>query len=254
MAGQAEHLVSHGMAAYTEVNSTNIVGTSLEKRSFGCGSPVAGLSVADCEWMSQIGMFAQGINDYGNNGLIWIGGDGPNVFHFGNIASGPINVIVWYQNDNPINYAASFMNVEQPYISYSLAVGQIVEVSIANGVSGGFAAIHQGSTTLSQYGQIYNTWGEFTSGNYATIDITREVNMNGDNLDIEVSGGCALDNTMCAYTCYSGNTCGDAGTYELLNCLPGSQPNAAGAFIDGEWTGGCQGWSYGGTILAAFSN
>jgi hypothetical protein len=204
--------------------------------------------------MSNIGMFAQGINDHSNNGLIWIGNDGPNVVSFGNIASLPINVIVWYQDDNPINYDASFMNVEQPYISYSLAIGDTIEVSIANGVSGGFAAIHQGSTTLSEYGQIYQTWGEFTSGDYATIDISREVNMNGDNLDIEVSGGCALDNNRCAYVCYSGVTCGGAGTYELLDCLPGSQPNAAGAFIDGEWTGGCQGWSYGGFMLVAFSN
>lgn len=259
MAGQAEHLVSSGMAAYRQGNYTVIPNQpvrtrSAEERSFSCDSPVSGLSVADCEWMSQIGMYAQGINDYSDNGLIWIGNNGPNIFSFGNIASEPINVIVWYQDDNPINYDASFMNVEQPYISYSLAVGTTIEISMANGVSGGFAAIHQGITTLSQYGQIYQTWGEFTSGNYATIDISREVNMDGDTIDILVSGGCQLENTKCAYVCYSGNTCGTAGSYELLDCLPGSQPNAAGAFVDGEWTGGCQGWSNSGLILAAFSD
>ena len=145
--------------------------------------------------MSDIGMYAEGINDGSDNGLIWIGNDGPNVFSLGNIASLPINVIIWYQDDSPINYDASFMNVEQPYISHSLAIGDIVEISITNGVSRGFTAIQQGSTTLSEYGQIYQTWGEFTSEDYATVDISREVDMDGDNLDILVSGGCALDNT-----------------------------------------------------------
>ena len=204
--------------------------------------------------MSDIGMYSQGINDYSDNGLIWIGNEGPNVFSFGNIADLPVNVVVWYQNDDPINYDASFMNVEQPYITYSLAVGDIIEVSMANGVSGAFAGIHRGSTTLSEYGQIYQTWGEFTSGDYATIDISREVNMDGNGMEISVSGGCGLDMSVCAYVCYSGVTCGGAGTYELLDCLPGSQPNAAGAYIDGEWTGGCQGWTNGGVILVAFGN
>ena len=202
-------------------------------------------------------MYAQGINDHSDNGLIWIGDDGPNVFTFGNGADVSTNIVVWYQDDDPINYAASFMSAEQPYITYSLAPNEEVVISMANGVSGAISPVLQGQTVLSEYGQIYNTWVEFTTGDYATMDVSREVNMDGVFMAALISsseGGGYIDNTLCAYVCYSGVTCGDAGTYELLNCDPAAGSNAEGAYIDGEWTGGMQGWSNGGDITVLWGN
>lgn len=228
---------------------------SIEKR-FSCGSLVTGLEAADCDWLSTIGMFAQGINSQSDNGIIWLGNSGPNVFSIGNIAAIPLTVVVWYQNDNPIDYGSSFMAARQPYITYSLEVGQTFEISLANGVSGGMAAVDRGVTTLTPDGQIFQTWVEFTTGNYATMDITREVNMGGDHVNAITSGSggnCGMSVDQCAYVCNTGNQCGTAGSYTLLDCLPGSQAGAAGAFVDGEWTGGCQGWSNGGSAIIAFS-
>jgi hypothetical protein len=223
----------------------------MQKRSFSCSSLVTGLSSADCQWMSSIGMAGQGTNAVSNNGNIWIGGDGPNTFTFTNQASSPsavpVTLILW---DNPANdYQSSFMNVRTPKISYSLPnVGNSVTISLANGVSGGWAALNNRATTLSQYGQIYNTWGEFTTGSYATVDVTRLVNMGGNTMSVKVSTGCVSNMNTCVFTCNSGNTCGDSGSYSLLNCAAGSQPGASYGVYDGNPSGGCQGWSNGGHL------
>ncbi|KAH6871417.1 hypothetical protein B0T10DRAFT_450427 [Thelonectria olida] len=223
----------------------------IQKRSFSCNNLVTGLNSGDCQWMSTIGMAGQGTNAVSNNGNIWIGGDGPNTFTFTNQASSPSNVpvtlILW---DNPPNdYQSSFMNVRTPKISYSLPnVGNSVTISLANGVSGGWAALNNHATTISQYGQIYNTWGEFTTGSYATVDVSRLVNMGGNTMSVKVSTGCVSNMNTCVFTCYNGNTCGTSGSYQLVNCAAGSQPGASYGMYDGNPSGGCQGWSNGGHL------
>ncbi|KAB5576593.1 hypothetical protein GE09DRAFT_1170177 [Coniochaeta sp. 2T2.1] len=233
----------------TERDTPSIPTTStFAAASFSCSSPVSGLSASDCNYMSQIGMAGQGTNARSNNGNIWIGSDGPNKFVYTNRANTPIILIVW---DNPPNdYQSSFMNVRKSKISYSLAAGASVTVSMANGVSGGWSALYNHKTTLSQYGQIYNTWGEFTTGNYATVDISREVNMGGNTMDAKVSTSCTTNMNTCAFVCKSGNTCGTSGSYDLINC---SGKNAAYGLYNGNPSGGCQGWSNGsGRIDASF--
>lgn len=202
--------------------------------------------------MSNIGMAGQGDNAVSNNGNIWIGGDGPNTFTFTNQATSPspvpVILILW---DMPAgDYQSSFMNVRRSKISYSLPnIGDSVTISLANGVSGGWAALNNHATTLSQWGQIYNTWGEFTSGAYATVDVSREVNMGGNVMSIRTSGGCTSNMNTCVFTCKNGqNTCGDSGTYQLENCAAGSQPGASYGLYDGNPSGGCQGWSNGGHL------
>ncbi|KAK3321909.1 hypothetical protein B0H66DRAFT_581349 [Apodospora peruviana] len=220
---------------------------------FSCSSLVYGLSAADCVYMAEIGMLGQGNNSLEDNGLIWIGADGPNTFTFVNAADVPLILILWYapQNDDQ----ASFMNARVPAISYSLPnTGSAVELSVANGLSGAWSTIYDRSTALTAFGQVDNTFGEFSSGVYATVDVSRLVNMSGDPMTIMVSGesggsgGCVSDMSTCVYTCDAGtgNSCGTERTYSLLNC---GGPNAVKSMdSDGNPTGGCQGWSFGGHI------
>ncbi|KAH8901481.1 hypothetical protein GQ53DRAFT_851241 [Thozetella sp. PMI_491] len=226
--------------------------TNVEKRSPNCAALVTGLNLGDCQHMSAIGMAYQGVNAVSANGNIWIGSGGANTFTFTNRADTPgavpVTLIVW---DAPAgDYTASFMNVKKPKISYSLPnVGDSVTISVANGISGGWAALNNHATTLNQYGQIYNTWGEFTTGDYATVDVSREVNMGGNRMAVTVKrNGCATNYDTCSFQCKSGNTCGDSGTYNLVNCAAGSQPGATYGLYNGNPSGGCQGWSGGGHL------
>lgn len=201
--------------------------------------------------MSNIGMAGQGFNDLSYNGKIWLGNQGPNTFTFTNDATHPspvpITIIVWY--NAPFDYESSFMNVRRPMISYSLPnIGDKVTISLENGVSGGWAALNNHATYLSKYGQIFNTWGEFTTGDYATADVSREVNMGGNIMSLQVSGGCRSNMDTCVFKCIQGNECGESGTYELVNCDPDSQPGATYGVYDNNPSGGCQGWSGGGHV------
>lgn len=196
-------------------------------------------------------MAGQGFNDLSSNGKIWLGNQGPNTFTFTNDATYPspvpVTIIVWY--NAPYDYESSFMNVRRPLISYSLPnIGDKVTISLENGVSGGWAALNNHATHLSRYGQIYNTWGEFTTGDYATADVSREVNMSGNVMSLRVSGGCRSDMNTCVFKCKQGNECGEPYTYDLVNCEPGSQNGASYGIYDGNPSGGCQGWSNGGHI------
>ena len=224
----------------------------MSERSFDCTNPVFGLNQGDCEWMSTIGMAGQGQNPTADNGIFWIGDDGPNTFTFYNEATNPspvpVTLIMWY--DAPNTFTASFVAAYAPMVSYSLPnTGDSVTISVANEISGAWAALNNHVSDLTVNGQVNNTWGEFTTGNSATVDISREVNMVGNQLSITTSGGCVANLDTCAYECYSGNTCYLAGSYELVNCAPGSQPGAAGATVNGVPTGGCQGWSNGGSLV-----
>lgn len=207
--------------------------------------------------MTNIGMAGQGENHFGSNGYIWIGDDGPNTFTFTNRAAQnvPITLIMW--DFPPNDYEASFMNVRAPKISYSLPnVGDSVTISLENGISGGWSTLNEHLTTLSQYGQIFNTWGEFTTGQYATVDVSRLVNMGGNVQTVNVATGCVADMDRCSFHCKNGaNSCGDSGSYDLLNCSPDSNPNASTGTYDGiNPEGGCQGWSNGGHLDIALGN
>jgi hypothetical protein len=229
--------------------------TTLEKRgTFSCASPVSGLTVSDCNHMSTIKMAAMGTNAKAANGGVWIGSQGPNIFAFTNKAAVPIILIIWTQIPN--DYQSSFMNVRTPAVSYSLSAGQTVTISMANGVSGGWSALYNGKTTLSQYGQINNTWGEFTTGGYATVDISSEINMSGNPMSITVgSNGCVANMSKCIFQCKpgQGNTCGASGTYNLNGCANNSQPGATYGMNNGNPTGGCQGFNNGGHVTVNFS-
>jgi len=203
--------------------------------------------------MKSIGMRGQGHNYLENNNHIWIGADGPNTFTFVNGAPVPIIIVVWYaaMSDNQ----ASFMNARIASVTYSLPQkGDAVVVSLGNDVPGGWAALYNHQTRLTEFGQIDNTFGEFSTGDYATTDVSRLVNMAGNSMTIRVGGpgGCLADMNTCAYACDKGyNSCGANGTYSLLNC--GGVNGVSGNDPHGNPTGGCQGWSNGGHVEVVLS-
>lgn len=238
------------------LNLADSPSAGIVKRDIDCNATILGLLFDDCQYMSSIEMAGVGINAAESNGNIWIGEDGPNTFTFTNNADppAPVTLVMW---DNPEgDFGSSFMNDRIPKITYSLeAAGDSVTISLENGVSGGWSGLYNRMTTLSAYGQIYNTWGEFTTGDYATVDVSREVNMSGNTMSVSVETGCKADMDNCSFQCKDGaNECGDPGTYDLLNCSPDTNPNAATGTVDGvNPEGGCMGWDNGGHLDIEFS-
>ncbi|OTB05917.1 hypothetical protein M426DRAFT_21353 [Hypoxylon sp. CI-4A] len=211
---------------------------------------VDGLLLDDCLYMASIGMAYQGINsavgtDKTNT---WIGSDGANTFGFKNNAGVRATLVMWEQAAG--DYESSFMNARRAKVTYSLNASSTVTVSVSNGVSGGWAVLYDHATTLSQYGQVDEVWGEYTTGDYATVDLSFEVNASGTPMTVTVAeNGCVSDKDTCSFHCYSGDTCGESGTYELVNCDNGSQAGATSGSYDGiNPEGGCQGWSNGGHL------
>ena len=177
--------------------------------------------------LMKIGFKNLGQNSNTNNGQCWLGSDGPNTNVVKNGASEPIIVVVWGPVGSWMTDAA-----KAPLITVSLAPGQSQTISCAD-ISGGMAALY-GDTTLSPYGQVYNTWVEFTYGSWGTVNVSREVRMDGNPVSV-VGSKCTTDMNTCVFTCKSGNTCGDVNTYQINNC--GAQNNGQ-ASADGM-NGGC---------------
>jgi len=92
-------------------------------------------------------------------------------------------------------------------------------------------------TVLSPFGQIQNTWVEYTYGSYGTVDVSREITMSGHAVSVS-TGTCTSNMNTCVFVCNSGNTCGSAGSYTLENCSAanGGQSDAA-AQNGGCWAG-----------------
>jgi hypothetical protein len=176
------------------------------------------------------------VNAYANNNYVWIGDGGYFEITFTNNNGNQIILIFW-AGDN-----SGFVNAHQPLITYSLAAGASVRVGVADGVGkGGFSAVYPDTPTGS-YGQVNNTWGEFTAaGQYSTFDISREVNMHGHDMKIESkTTSCVADMVTCAFLCNQGDNCYVAGSYHLLNCQNGINNNYYLDQATGAVSGGCQ--------------
>lgn len=221
------------------------------KRSIVCVNPVPGLPREDCEYMRSIDVSEMGINDFSNNGRIWIGDNGPNKLTFTNRADVPATLMIWHNAD----FQSSFVSARQPYVTYSLPItGDSVVISVGGNVSGGFAALYDRTTILSPYGQVYNTWGEFTSGPYATINVSREPNMRGNSMEIRTGGGCVSNMETCVFKCKSGNSCWQDNTYYLQNCEAQAGNRRFGYDANGQPQGGCGGWENGGVVQVDLFN
>lgn len=178
----------------------------MESSSFSCSIVVAGLSSKDCDFIQNIGFAGQGTNPTTSSSPFWIGHEGPNTLDFTNDAATDVVLTMWYREAG--DDGASFVEANAPLITYSLAAGASVTISAADGVSGGWSGVYYGSTVLTKYGQIANTWGEFTTGQYGTVDVSRLVNMDGNSMSIKTNGGCTTDMSTCVYQCKSGKSLG----------------------------------------------
>ncbi|KAJ3490201.1 hypothetical protein NLG97_g5828 [Lecanicillium saksenae] len=245
-------LSSAGMLPIYMANETDVsvgalanVDAAAAAAAFGCGKLQPHLNKADCEHMAKIGMAGQGINSLKPNGKAWIGGGGPNTFKFTNRATHPsavpVTVVLWAWNGDR-DYQAMCVNVRRPYITVSLPKpGDSIVISVANNVVGGFAALNNHATILSNAGLVYNTWGEFNTKGDSTVDVSREVNTRGNVMSIRASNGCVSNMSKCVFLCKNGGVdhCGDAGSYHLTNCGP---PNPGAHTDNGGADGGCSGW------------
>ncbi|MCJ1377751.1 hypothetical protein MMC17_000847 [Xylographa soralifera] len=175
-----------------------------------------------------INAFAQ---DVPNSGGVWLGDDGDYVNEFSNASDEPLILVVW-------GPAASWVNKFQPLITLNISPGSSRNVSFATGTSGAFSAIY--SDTVLSYGQISNTWGEYTHSLYGTVDVSMEPNMSGHPMSIQnggADGGCLTDMNTCVFQCTSGNSCWQE--YVLVNCATNSQPGAQDGTFEGAASGGC---------------
>jgi hypothetical protein len=100
-------------------------------------------------------------------------------------------------------------------------------------------------------GQISQTWGEYTFGAFSTVDVSREVNMNGRAMSIKTPN-CVSDMNTCVFKCLGGVTSCMTG-YELSNCAPGSQAGANYGTSFGAPSGGCSSIPAGAKLQTVFS-
>jgi hypothetical protein len=214
---QVDNLLQNSPVATTSVStSTSIVSpTSSPVPNIQAGSASDSLVADDLTRLHSLGIMP-GINAAANNNKIWIGTDGFLTSTFRNNYTADMILVVWAGDASTM-----FVGSSQPFITYSLAINSTVTLSIADNVPrGAFSAVYP-DTSMNQWGQINNTWGEFTtSGANSTIDISREINMQGKEMKVVTQQTqCVADMDTCAFVCNDGaDTCWQAGTYSLINC------------------------------------
>jgi hypothetical protein len=98
-----------------------------------------------------------------------------------NANSNRVILVLWDGKDK------SFVNDHLPAITVSLGPNESVDISFADGVSGAWSAVYD-NTPRGTWGQVSNTWGEYTTdGVRSTFDISKAVRMSGNGMII--SGG-----------------------------------------------------------------
>jgi hypothetical protein len=182
-----------------------------------------------------------GINSYSDNGGVWIGSGGAYTNNFVNTAGQDLILVIWGPD-------ASWVNVHQPLVTLDLPAGASQIISFASGSIGALSAVYADTTTY--YGQIVNTWIEYTMSPMGVVDISREVNMSGHSMSV-VGPQCTTDMDRCVFVCLSANSC--MTDYELLNCQAGSQPGAQYGTYGGFPSGGCGGLGNSAALTTYFS-
>ena len=191
--------------------------------------------------VGELKLAGVGLNSFAANGKAWIGKDGPYVNEFFNDSGEDIILVLWGDQ-------ASWVNAHVPYITHSLPAATSISISLAEGTTGGYTAIY-GDTKMSEWGQLSNTWGEYTTkGSDTTFDVTRIVDMNGHDMKIETPT-CVSDMSHCVFQCAEGEASCYM-NYSLIDCPSNSgiDPTNGGA------SGGCKGFdgTSGGTIRTTF--
>lgn len=183
-----------------------------------------------------------------NTATSWVATSAPTegnyvVNTFMNQADEDVTLYIW-------GNAGSWVNAVSPFVSETIKAGENLTVTHAIGSAenpniGGWAAVY--SDTKLVNGQISNMWGEFnfldSEWGSSTYDVSQEPNMDGHNMSIQGPKCTSSSVTnQCVFKCTNGQTiCGDAGTYELVNCAANSQEGASAGTYGGAASGGCQG-------------
>lgn len=219
---------------YTIVDSgisTNLVHSGVLPR---------GLEARSADLLSTLGALT-GINAATKTSNCWQGEDGDYVNYVKNEGTADMILLVW-------GPGGSFVNTIQPLITTTVAANETVPLSFANGASGAMSVAYEGTTMA--WGQIANTWVEHTfSGDWSTIDVSREPNMNGDSMTV-VTPGCVSDMDTCSFVCNNGATsCWEAGSYTLQNCNAANGGGSDAAAMNG----GCNGMPLGSKLYTYIS-
>lgn len=214
-------------ASTTKSSSSNVLGDII--------------SAVDEALISALGIISAGINALEENDSVWIGDSGDYTNEFINNSDDSILLTIWGSD-------GSWVNVKQPLVTMTIASGESQTVSFANGVSGAWSAIYSDTSLVD--GQVSNTWGEFTFSEEGVVDVSREVNMNGHDMEI-VGPSCTTNMTTCVFVCDSGDSC-ETG-YSLQNCENGSQEGANYGTYNGAASGGCGGLGSSATLTTTFS-
>ena len=153
-------------------NGTNLVHSGVLPR---------GLEARSADLLSTLGALT-GINAATKTSNCWQGEDGDYVNYVKNEGTADMILLVW-------GPGGSFVNTIQPLITTTVAANETVPLSFANGASGAMSVAYEGTTMA--WGQIANTWVEHTfSGDWSTIDVSREPNMNGDSMTVVTPAVC----------------------------------------------------------------
>jgi len=180
--------------------------------------------------LSKLGVAGTGVNDCEDNGHVWIGKNGQYTNEFINHSGEDIILVIW-------GAEGSWINAQQPVITLSMPPGHKKTISFADAASGAWAAVYSDTELIN--GQVANTWGEFTFGEWGVVDVSREVNMEGHHMRIH-GPQCVTDMETCVFVCPNGmKSCWLE--YELHNCDAGSQPGAQFGYDYGAPSGGCGG-------------
>lgn len=198
------------------------------------------LTSSDSSKLTSLGAQV-GINSASSNGNAWLGDDGPYKSNFINDAGEDLILVCW-------SVAGSWINAVQPTITASIASGESLTVSFADGASGACTAVYSDTELVN--GQASNTWMEFTFGEYGVVDVSREVNMDGHTLSV-VGPACTTNMDTCVFVCPSGTTCTTG--YELQNCANGSQSGANYGTYEGSPSGGCGGMGSSASLTTTWS-
>lgn len=190
-----------------------------------------------------LGVVAAGHNAVTNEQDVWIGTDGPYTMEVKNESQDKLFLVCW-------GPTGSWINVDVPLVTLYLPSGSSSTLSFADGASGACSSFYSDTSLVN--GQCSNTWIEFTMGEEGVFDISREVNMNGH--DVEVVGPkCTSNLTTCVFLCKDHLLESCEYDYELVNCENGSQSGATFGQDNGADSGGCGGLGSSAHMTATFS-
>ncbi|GAM90658.1 hypothetical protein ANO11243_087030 [Dothideomycetidae sp. 11243] len=193
-------------------------------------------------------------------------GNAPFVAQLNNKSPNDLVAVVWAGAGQWGAVSATFVGAQQADVTHGLKSNTSTWISFnpanaaGNSLSGAISAVSADSG-LSQYGQVDNTWIEYTlstENQFSTTDVSRLINMNGQKVEVlnypskqafedNAAPACTGDNEHYAYVCSGGATTCIAGS------MIGTDVGAAGNTADASgMDGGCSGMPTGGYMVINF--